>query len=313
VSAAASRARSAGYGATMRVLAAAVESPVPTLRALRRKGEHVVRCVPRAAARARATSVDYERRPPVMVNSFPKSGTHLLWGIASALPRTRDYGAFVASVPSIVHRARDESATGRRLSAVAPGEIVRAHMWFDESVSKLVDEKNALHLFIYRDLRDVVVSEANYLSDMAPWHALHGAYAKAGDLSARVMLSIRGIDLPEEGLSEPDVGRRFEPYAAWLRMPGVVAVRFEDLVGDGLGDVLDRIGTAYAERATLAFDHARFVRDAQRLMGSGRSHTFRRGERGGWRDVFTDEHRAAMKAVAGDLLVELGYEADREW
>ena len=40
---------------------------------------------------------------------------------------------------------------------------------------------------------------------------------------------------------------------------------------------------------------------------------FRRGLVGGWRDEWTARERAAFAAVAGDLLLELGYEADDSW
>jgi hypothetical protein len=44
-----------------------------------------------------------------------------------------------------------------------------------------------------------------------------------------------------------------------------------------------------------------------------RSPTFRRGQIGGWREEFTAEHKALFKEVAGDILIELGYERDHRW
>ncbi len=37
-----------------------------------------------------------------------------------------------------------------------------------------------------------------------------------------------------------------------------------------------------------------------------KSHTFRSGKTGGWREHFTDEHKRLFKDVAGDLLGEAG-------
>jgi len=45
----------------------------------------------------------------------------------------------------------------------------------------------------------------------------------------------------------------------------------------------------------------------------GRSHTFRSGKTGGWREHFTDEHKTLFKDVAGDLVVRLGYEKTNDW
>jgi hypothetical protein len=44
-----------------------------------------------------------------------------------------------------------------------------------------------------------------------------------------------------------------------------------------------------------------------------KSHTFRAGKTGGWKEHFTPEHKALFKEVAGDLLVQLGYEQDNDW
>jgi hypothetical protein len=45
----------------------------------------------------------------------------------------------------------------------------------------------------------------------------------------------------------------------------------------------------------------------------GRSRTFRSGKTGGWREQFTEEHKALFKDIAGDLLVRLGYEKTNDW
>jgi hypothetical protein len=44
-----------------------------------------------------------------------------------------------------------------------------------------------------------------------------------------------------------------------------------------------------------------------------KSHTFRSGKTGGWREHFTDEHKKLFKEVAGDLLVKLRYEKTNDW
>jgi hypothetical protein len=49
----------------------------------------------------------------------------------------------------------------------------------------------------------------------------------------------------------------------------------------------------------------------EELFGVGR--TFRKGQIGGWREEFSEEHERTAREIAGPLLVELGYEADREW
>jgi hypothetical protein len=45
----------------------------------------------------------------------------------------------------------------------------------------------------------------------------------------------------------------------------------------------------------------------------GGTQTFRRGTIGAWHERFTPEHTRACKRLIGDLLVDLGYEADQNW
>ena len=45
----------------------------------------------------------------------------------------------------------------------------------------------------------------------------------------------------------------------------------------------------------------------------GKSHTFRSGKTGGWQQHFTEEHKKLFKDVAGDLLIDLGYEKNNDW
>ena len=44
-----------------------------------------------------------------------------------------------------------------------------------------------------------------------------------------------------------------------------------------------------------------------------KSHTFRSGKTGGWREHFNDEHKKLFKDVTGGLLVKLEYEKDNDW
>jgi hypothetical protein len=44
-----------------------------------------------------------------------------------------------------------------------------------------------------------------------------------------------------------------------------------------------------------------------------RSPTFRSGKAGGWRKQFSPENKQLFKEVAGDLLIQLGYERDHGW
>jgi hypothetical protein len=110
----------------------------------------------------------------------------------------------------------------------------------------------------------------------------------------------------------PDLATRFERYAGWLETPGVLAVRFEDLVGAARATTVRRIVDFWAARAGWCDVDAA----SELALGSirpERSHTFREGRVGGWRESFSPELRELGRRILGPLLVRLGYEVNTDW
>ena len=157
-----------------------------------RKGKAVLQRIPRIIARISQTPDELQHRPPIIVNSLPKSGTHLLMQIAGALPGTRFYGSFIAQTPSLTMRERSQDKLNASISAIVPGEYLGAHLYHSTATAAAISERNALHLFIWRDPRDVIVSEAYYLYKMSRWHAMHKAFAAINDPHERMRLAILG-------------------------------------------------------------------------------------------------------------------------
>src|SRR5262245_33094509 len=91
-----------------------------------RKGATAILAIPRRIASLRASEEDFASRPPVLANSFPKSGTHLLAQIVHGLPERINYGAFLSSeTSSFQFRERSTDSTRRFIHNFVPGEIVR--------------------------------------------------------------------------------------------------------------------------------------------------------------------------------------------
>jgi hypothetical protein len=210
-------------------------------------------------------------------------------------------------------RFRERSATNTLawIDSFVPGEIVRGHLFFDKDYEEAL--QGTVHYFVYRDPRDVVVSEAYYLRYMNPWHRL-SPYFRTLSQSQAISLAIGGLagDAPHAA-DYPDIGRRFARYNGWVNSPSTYAVKFESLRSEGWEKTVHRMIDFYAGRvgSDLDFDQA-YSRALARIRPP-RSHTFRKGEVGGWRTAFTVKHRDEFKAVAGSLLVALEYERDLNW
>jgi hypothetical protein len=179
-----------------------------------------------------------------------------------------------------------------------------------ENVS-LLSASGRVNYFIYRDPRDMLVSQVFYATDMAEEHGMHEYYQSLPDFDARLKVAITGID--RDGLYMVSVKQRYEGVFQWLEQKNVLCLRFEDLIDNRdatLNAMLNEV-----ERTGYEIPTPR-ARALSVLIGSiqpKKSHTFRSGQTGGWREHFTDEHKKLFKDVAGDLLVRLGYEKNNDW
>ena len=279
-----------------------------------RKGTAAALRVPRLWRRLRARSDEYLDAPPVLTNSFPKSGTHLLFQIVDGLPNSTNYGAFLASMTSSSRfRERSPENASRFIRSFVPGEIVRGHLFFHPQNAADLRDKNVVHYFVYRDPRAVVVSEAHYLRGMNRWHRLAPYFSKLASIEDAIMLSIRGFDPPIAGLEYPNIAERFARYAGWLERDDCLAIRFEDMASETRPAVIRRMAEFYASHCGEPVDVEACVAAMTASIAPQKSHTFRSGKKSGWQQEFTAEHRRAFDELAGDLLIELGYEQTHDW
>jgi hypothetical protein len=295
-------------------LVATLRSGLSSRNGFVRKGTAAALRVPRFLYGLRARAGDYQVSPPVLANSFPKSGTHLLFQIVDGLPHSTNYGAFLASMTSSFRfRERSPENASRFIRSFVPGEIVRGHLFFHPQNAADLHDKNVVHYFVYRDPRAVVVSEAHYLREMNRWHRLAPYFGKLASMDQAIMLSIRGFDPPIAGLEYPNIAERFARYAGWLNREDCLALRFEDMASDSRPTVIRRMAEFYASRRSNAVDVDACVAAMSASIAPQKSHTFRSGKKSGWQHEFTADHRRVFNELAGDLLIELGYEQSHDW
>jgi hypothetical protein len=279
-----------------------------------RKGAQALLTIPKLIEYCKSNNQDLTKYPPVLANSFPKSGTHLLFQLVEGLPGRKNYGAFLSSQTSSFQlRERSAQNTCSFIKGFVPGEIIRGHLYFDQLFADELSKRHAVNYFIYRDPRDVVISEAHYLRDMNRWHRLHPYFARAGSLEDAIMLSINGLSPPIDGIDYPDIAARFARYQGWLEQANCFAVRYEDLVSNRQQELIVQMAEFYAARSGDSFDVKSAAARMSALVAPKKSHTFRSGKKAGWQKEFTSAHRKRFAEVAGDLLVRLGYEQSSVW
>jgi hypothetical protein len=236
----------------------------------------------------------------VLSVSLPKAGTHLLERTLCLHPRL--YRKLMPTVwPEELER---RGALPRLLRTLSPGQIAVSHIPFRDGYPEVVGRARARSLFLIRDPRDIVLSQAHYAVNH-PRHPFHQAFARAHDLRGRIMVAIDG----DEAVGLESIAQRLDRYDGWLIGADLV-VRFEDLVGpSGGGDLGQQLAVVEAIYRLLGVDADQpLVEEVCGRLFSRDSPTFRSGTIGGWRDQLDDELLARFQAAVGDRAMRYGYQ-----
>ncbi len=188
-------------------------------------------------------------------------------------------------------------------------EFLSGHIYYSPPWASLLQDLNMKQIFLYRDLRDVVVSYNYYIEKInAPLHQ----YFQSKQLSKkeRMLSIIRGI--PE--LGHQDIHDWFSEFKGWLSAPNVLSIKFEDLLRSegSLDQSVQKIVQFITEEETENLDQTT-IKSAKENISTQDSATFRKGTIGNWKEEFDEEIILAFKEKAGELLIELGYESDLKW
>ncbi len=259
---------------------------------------------------------DPKRRglPRLLVNGFPKSGTHLLRRTIDLLPGMVTDNLWIPPQPADPQeRSRALAQTERLLRSVGAGEYVMGHVWYSLEMAALLEKHGFRSVLILRDPRDVVVSLTFHIKSW-PDHRYHQHFTDVLQTDEeRLMASIVGVQaVGRRPLA--NIGRRLQNYLPWLHVTYNFTTRFERLVGpQGGGRAEDQLVEieGIARHLGMNLSSEQIAGMASRLFGQGA--TFRQGRIGSWKERFNEEHKAAFKRVAGEQLVELGYEPDLDW
>jgi hypothetical protein len=259
--------------------------------------------------------------PVLFGNSVPKSGTHLLAQILSAYPTIglaveRGMGPILTFERQTGRERSAEELLGD-LKQLGPGDLCFGHVVAIPKVRQYWRGQNVVHYFMLRDPRDVVISHAFYIADKATQNVHHAYYQSLGSLDERIQVSIQGRPGWQgeggEAFNFPDINARYQRYLDWLHEPKICILRFEEFIAErekNLGKMLD---CAVQGGFRLQTSREEAVQALAIAIQPKKSFTFRKGEAGNWREHFTPAHKDMFKQIAGDLLIQLGYETSLDW
>jgi hypothetical protein len=267
-----------------------------------------------AQAVLRWKRLSFHEAPPVFGNSKPKSGSHLLLQILNSFTKIMPYKFVEVDPVRTIEkggRRRSNEEVLAELSRISPGVIGWGYVEASPENIAFLCQPHRVNYFMYRDPRDMLVSQVFFATDMNEEHGMHAFYKSLPDFGERLKVAITGID--RDGLYMVDVKQRYATVFEWLEQPHVLCIRFEDLIHnrdatlDAMLDEVESIGY----RIPVPREKALSV--LVEAIQPKKSHTFRAGKTGDWREHFTEEHKQLFKDVAGDLLVKLRYEENNDW
>ena len=256
----------------------------------------------------------FDDAPPIFGNSKPKSGSHLLLQILNGFTKIMPYRYVDADPIRTIEKEGRRKAKEEildELKRVPTGVIGWGYLEATEENASFLTAAGRVNYFIYRDPRDMLVSQVFFATDMHGEHGMHAYYNSLPDVAARLKVAITGID--RDGLYMVNVRQRYEGVFQWLEQKNIMCICFEDLIGnrdDTLNAMLDEVEKTGYEIPT---SREKALSVLAKAIQPKKSHTFRSGKTGGWKEHFTVGHRELFKDVAGDLLVRLGYEKNNDW
>ena len=261
--------------------------------------------------------------PQYLINGFPKAGLHLIEQMVKQVVPPMD--SCHLHTNHWIGTFRHNSWTNEwgnmprlyyTLARLTAGHYLKGHVGYLPELATFCNRAGIGVIFVYRDLRDVVVSHAHHTLNPSPLtkHEDKRFFAKMS-FDDVLLACIEGIG------PYPGIVSRWEQYAGWLD-EDVLHVKFEDARADPKG-VAEWIVQYGVKQVTSIFEiEVQFGDELAELTDKmvaaqarqKESSTFRKGEVGGWREAFKLQHREAFKRIGGaDWLVRLGYEENEEW
>jgi hypothetical protein len=244
--------------------------------------------------------------PPFIMNSIPKSGTHLMSQILKGMPGVTQGAHLYAGIEHLnEHR--------QALKTMKSNEFILGHIYHSSEWVSMMQHFGMKQVFLYRDPRDIVVSFVHFIHRL-PQSKLYPILMKRGiTFKEQLLTVIQGVNTPQ--LYYHDIAEWIGMFDGWIHTPNVLSIKYEQLRAshDSQLHTLQQIAEFLWDGLTPPLPLAHLAVRMQANINPQQSPTFRQGSTGNWRKEFDAEVKETFKRVAGNSLIALGYERDKKW
>src|SRR3972149_1152001 len=165
----------------------------------------------------------------ILINSFPKSGTHLAISMVSRLAARREPTPWVECFEEGGWSARwgNLIETVHVILSQPEGTWMVSHMGYRPEIAEALRKAGTAVLFVYRDLRDVAVSQTHHIESADEVNSRHpnkALYMSLGSFQERLQAVIDGLD------HYPGIFERWALFAPWLEQDWILPLRYEEMI-----------------------------------------------------------------------------------
>ena len=263
----------------------------------------------------------------ILISTMPRSGTVFLFNFIAELFNFKKIEPKFSADNWPKPPEWDPYKFDESYLSLNEGEVLCAHYLLNEQIRELINQDDILTIYLYRDPRDAAVSAAVYIKHVLTHHPLHRTFSKLTDADSVALMLGGGVFNLERKIEGSNCtfidhqGMRYfcESALSWVNEPGVVALRYEELMRDPskyLTASLQKAGVEInqlkADAVATKLNFYTFSDGRMRGDENVKSH-FRKGIEGDYVNYFSGLHKAICKKRIGQHLIELGYEQNYTW
>lgn len=234
---------------------------------------------------------------PFIVNSIPKSGTHLLLQAVEGIPEVQAVHPPIMGGLKPIHP---------RIHELQQNHFMYGHVHYSSAIEQEFNKCGVKQLLLIRDPRDIILSLYYYMFKTLPNHPVR-RYTEKYQLSKEEVINCLMLGIEDEEFFYPDLHALMRNYSTWLNNPHVLVLRYEDLNDPAKQAFEFRKLLRHLTNGNLPPYHKAIIHLMKTNIIPAESGTFRKGKSGEWRKEFTPRNKQIFFQHFKKLLKELGY------